>query len=344
MPRISHAEHADRKKLILELIRNHPEGIKTAEIADMLQMSERTVRDYLTKLEETYYITADGWYWMPLGRQTPVKLSPTRREAVVLYLALRMFVKQSDRRNPLAERLLYKLAQCTNEELHLGEDLEQAAAEMAQQPEDREHQQIFEQVMLAYMHRHQLRIVYHPYRSEPFETVISPYLIEPSGFGFGTYVIGHSSISNALRTYKLERILSAEYMRETFIVPHDFPGLEILRDAWSIFHGDATEHIVLRFAPEVARRVRESNWRGANPKLFDDPEQPGYVRYEFDIADTTDLKPWIRTWGANVEVLAPQFLRDEMMGEARELAHLYGWTTETNHKTSHSRFSDIFGD
>jgi len=48
------------------------------------------------------------------------------------------------------------------------------------------------------------------------------------------------------------------------------------------------------------------------------------------VADTTDLKPWIRTWGANVEVLEPQSLRDEMVEEVRKTASLYGWHVSHN--------------
>ncbi len=344
MSRISDSRRSAHKDHVLKLVCKHSLGIKTSEIASILNIPDRTVRDYLRELEEEYRITKEKWDWFPITNRTPLKLEPSPEEAVVLYIALRMFVKQSDRRNSLAEGLLLKMTRLANTELHLGDDLEQAAAELAHRPNDSDYEDIFLQVVRAYLLRRKLEIVYHPSHSEPFTTVIEPYLIEPSGIGFGSYAIGYSSTPNALRTYKLERILDAKLTRDEFDVPVDFPGLEILRNAWSIFYGETTVQVVLRFAPEVGRRVRESNWRGLNPVLEDDPDQSGYVRYTFDIADTTDLKPWIRTWGANVEVLEPVSLRDEMIGEARALAHLYGWHTTTGQDASHSRFSDIFGD
>lgn len=346
MPKGSEQDKSARKQHVYDLVRRHETGIRTSAIAETLNYAERTLRDYLRELEEEHRIYADGWDWipLPLNQRKPLKLEPTPEQAVVMYVALRMFVKQSDRRNPLAEGLLLKIANLANNELHLGDDLEQAAAELAQRETDKDYEDIYQKVVRAYLQRKKLAIIYHPYRSEPFETVISPYLIEPSGIGYGTYAIGHSSKPNDRRTYKLERIQQAQLTRETFTVPDDFPGLEMLRNAWSIYYGEDTVHVMLRFAPEVTRRVRESNWRGANPQLTDDPDKPGYLRYAFDIADTTDLKPWIRTWGANVEVLAPAELRDEMTGEARALAHLYGWTTETGQSDRHNRFGDIFGD
>lgn len=343
MPRISDARREGRKTRVLELIRRQATGIKTSEIAEILNIPERTIRDYLAELEAEYHITADGWYWIPVANRQLLKLEPTREEAVVLYIALRMFVKQSDRRNPLAESLLLKMGQLASTELHLGDDLQQAAADLAQRPTHRDYEDHFLQVVRAYLFRLKLQIVYHPYRSEPFETVIEPYLIEPSGIGFGLYVIGYSSAPRALRTYKLERIQSAKLTQETFDVPADFPGLEILRNAWSIYYGEDTVRVVLRFAPAVTRRVQESNWRGVNAKITNDPDKPGYILYTFEVADTTDLKPWIRTWGTNVEILEPPTLRDEMVGEARALAHLYGWHTSTSPSLVDESYDDIFG-
>jgi CRISPR-associated endonuclease/helicase Cas3 len=348
MPKISDQRRSDRKERVYELIQTRHAGVKTSEIAEILNVPRRTVDDYLRELEDEYRVWKDGLCWLPMPRQMqrPVTLKPTPEQTVVLYIALRMFVKGSDRRNPIAEKLLLQMAQLASNELHLGADLEQAAAELAQRDTDTSYEDIFLQVVRAYLYRKRLRILYHPYRSEPFETVIEPYLIEPSGFGYGAYAIGYSSLPGALRTYKLERIQAAELTREPFEVPDDFPGLEMLRNAWSIFYGEDTVRVVLRFAPEVIRRVKESNWRGADVDMWEDPQHKGYLCYAFDIADTTDLKPWIRTWGANVEILEPVSLRHEMVGEARALAQLYGWDTAKRDQGAddrRGRFGDIFG-
>ncbi|MFZ4828863.1 MAG: helix-turn-helix transcriptional regulator [Phototrophicaceae bacterium] len=344
MTRTSDRNREEKKELILELVKRRSGGITTSEIATTLNIPDRSVRDYVRELEEEHRISKDGneYVPMPIDLQRPLIIKPNPVEAVMLYLALRMLVKQSDRRNHLAENLLLKLAGLANKELHLGKDLEDVAREMAYRPDDPNHKNIFEKVMTAYLFRNRLRIRYHPYKAEPFETLFDPYLIEPSGTGYGMYMIGYSHLARAIRSYKIERIQEAETKRESFEVPKDFPGIQILRSAWSIYYGDTHEHVVLRFAPEVARRVRESNWRGLNPNLEDDPNQRGYVRYSFDIADTTDLLPWIRTWGANVEVLEPAHLRDTMIGEARALATLYGWNTSTTADLSNEQYDDIF--
>jgi predicted DNA-binding transcriptional regulator YafY len=167
--------------------------------------------------------------------------------------------------------------------------------------------------------------------------VFAPYLLEPSGIGFATYAIGHSSIVNQLRTYKIERIRKAELTRGEYTIPSDFDGLKLLRSAWSIFYGDEVIKVTLRFHPDVARRVQETNWH-ISQQLAWDEEQEGYLLMTIEVADTTDLKPWIRTWGANCEVLEPVSLRNELVSEARRLAKLYGWQFGGNRR----RYNNIF--
>ena len=80
-----------------------------------------------------------------------------------------------------------------------------------------------------------------------------------------------------------------------------------MRHAYSIYYGDDVIPVTLRFHPQVTRRVLETHWRTAREPEWD-AELPGYLRVTFEVADTTDLKPWIRTLGANCEVLEPREL------------------------------------
>jgi len=69
--------------------------------------------------------------------------------------------------------------------------------------------------------------------------------------------------------------------------------------------------------------------------MIDDGE---YIFWKARIAEPREMLPWIRGWGADVEVMEPQPLRDEMIGEARALARLYGVDNPDT-----DMFDDIFG-
>lgn len=340
MPNTKNEDKRAKIDRVYRLLRQNPGGLKKAEIADSLHLERRTVQNYLTELESEGKVYREGWYWYPYASQPIVlrKLELHAEEAMTLYLASRLFVKQSDKRSITAENALSKLAEMLQTDAGLDAEIAEAAEQLASRPKQDGYEDVFRTVMRGYLHRRAVQIHYHPYKNDSFKTTIHPYLLEPSGIGFSTYVIGHSTIVNDLRTYKIERIASARLLNEEYAVPDDFSGLDLLKNAWSIYYGDDLVDVTLRFSPEVARRVRETNWHQSQQEIVDDPDNPGYVLVRFQVADTTDLKPWIRTWGANCEVREPSDLRAEMIGEARRLAELYGVSGTTNR----DRYEDIF--
>ncbi len=348
MSKISEETKHERLERV-EALLQRSNGLTERNIAEMLGFEIRTTHNYLQDLLMKGKAEKEGQLWYALTHKPIVlrRFDLQPEEAMILYLAARLFVKQSDRRNEAAEAVLVKLANILTSDMSLSDDIYNAARELAQRSRVSGYEDVFRTVMRAYIYRRKVEIIYHPYRAKAFATTFSPYLLEPSAIGFATYAIGHSSVVDALRTYKLERIEHARLLpRDEFAIPKDFEGLDLLHNAWSIYYGEETVSVLLRFHPDVARRIQETNWHPSQ-EIQPDQELAGYVLVSFDVADTTDLKPWIRTWGANCEVLAPDTLRDEMMGEARNIAELYGWHTQrtaTNADDDPLGLDQTFGD
>jgi len=325
MPRIDEATRQQRLDRLHLLLTRHPLGLTEAEIAAETGLERRTVNNYLRELEFQGRAYKDGLYWLPLqlreARLRPLDLSP--EEAVTLYLGARLLAKQHDKRNEPAETALFKLAAALRADAGVGDEIEQAARELARRPVQPGYQPIFRDLVRGYIYRKKVELTYRPLHwDRPFRTIFSTYLLEPSPIGYSTYLIGHSSAANALRAYKLERVEAVHLTREGYAVPPDFPGLEILRTAWSIVMGEDTQRVVLRFSPGVRRRVLETRWHPSQ-QTEDDPEQPGWLRWQVEVADTLDLLPWVRGWGADCEVLEPGELREALRREARRLAKVY---------------------
>lgn len=343
-PHANDDTHARRQRIYL-LVKQHTQGLRESEIADMLKMNRRSINNYLIDLERAGQLYKDGVLWIAQSF-IPAVIRPIEvqaEEAIALYLATRMLVKQSDRRNEIAETVLFKLAHVLKTDAGIGSYIEDAALELARRPQHQEYMDVFRTVARSYLYHRKLEIVYQPYNGQSFVTTFSPYLIEPSGIGFSTYIIGFSDKVQTLRTYKVERIVQAKLLRDEYEIPNDFPGLELLRNAWSIYYGEETVEVILRFHPDVAKRVRETQWHPSQ-QIAPDTHDPQYLCVSLQVADTTDLTPWIRTWGANCEVLAPAHLRDVMIGESRRSAEMYGWLGENAGNQSRHQYDSLWSD
>ena len=332
MPKVDQTTYEGRKERVFLTLRRYPLGLTEAELEQLTDIQRRTLNNYLRALETDGKVYKEEgsilWFALPYDQVQLRKFDLSPEEGMTLYLAARLFVKQHDKRNEPAETALMKLAAALTTHAGVGQEIHQAAIELSHRPDDGRYNRIFRTIMQAYIYRRVVHITYEPAAGSSFETDFSPYLLEPSAIGFTTYAIGHSSIVNAWRTYKLERIRSATLTRQEYWIPPNFPGLDILKNAWSIIGGEEIVPVTLRFSPAVRRRVLETRWHPSEDKQ-EDSENPGYLIWTAKVADITDMLPWVRGWGADVEVLEPEELREALVREAGRLAAQYQVTAPT---------------
>ncbi len=151
---------------------------------------------------------------------------------------------------------------------------------------------------------------------------ISVYFIEPYTAGKSIYIFAHADEVNEKRTFRLERIIKANLLKDNYTIENEFDYKSFFKDAWGIWNsGNKTEKVVLKFSPNAAKRLAETKWHDSqNIKINKD----GSAIYSVNISETLEMVPWIRGWGSDVEVLEPKELRDFMRGEAKKLGEMYG--------------------
>jgi CRISPR-associated endonuclease/helicase Cas3 len=67
--------------------------------------------------------------------------------------------------------------------------------------------------------------------------------------------------------------------------------------------------------------VQESRWHRSERT---EPQPDGSLVWRAQIAEPKEMLPWIRGWGADVEVLAPPWLRKTLEAEVQKMAKVYG--------------------
>jgi predicted DNA-binding transcriptional regulator YafY len=317
---------------------------RTKELADELGVSEDTIFRDLSDMsgDGTLPLISEGlranftWQLSPDHRAPLEPLHLDYADGAAFYAAVRLLWQQNVH-NDVFRITLLQLVSILPDPLR--EHLETVVAARKPQNSLPNVTPIFIALSQAWLSRRVVELTYDPPQKRVYTCRFAPYLLEPSGIGHTLYFIGYSDPPGELRTYKLERIRAVTLTSDTFHVPDDFDPVDLLSRAWGVMYGDEDPvHVKLRFSQYVSRRVRETTWHSSQT-LTDVPE--GLI-WEADIGDITEIRPWIRGWGADCEVLEPQELRDEMMREARRLALTYG--IEPASQEEHSLFSDLFGE
>lgn len=340
----------ERLTQIEALLLAHPEGLTQAEIARRLGVHRSTVFRDLPDLEKrcAVYEMEDGRLAIDRS-QYLTYLRLTLHEAMALFLAVRMMAARTDRHNPHAASAVRKLALALERLApFISQHMLQAADEMddpARRRDDPVYLEVLETLTLAWAERRKVRVWHqHEETGRVHEYVFSPYFVEPYPVGQTAHVIGFREPPGAVRTFKIERIRRIQRLPEPYEIPADFDPRALLEDAWGIWYTDEEPvEVVLKFHPRVAQRVRETRWHRSEQV----EEQPdGSLIWRARVAEVQEMLPWIRGWGADVEVLAPPELRERMMGETRRLARMYGWhvasaPAEPDRSTT---LRDFFGD
>jgi len=158
------------------------------------------------------------------------------------------------------------------------------------------------------LHR-ELEVTYHALtRRAPRTCRFRPYLLEPSVHGTSLYALGHADPPGELRVFKLERVVRARVTDTTFEPIPSGELLSRLEQSWDIWiSGSEAVEVRLRFAPKVARAIRETRWH-ASQRLEALPG--GGVEMRLAVASTLELVAGVLGWGGACEVVGPAELRE----------------------------------
>lgn len=320
----------ERLDAIERLLSLRPGGMTVLEIASALDVSDDTIRRDLMLLEARGTgLMKDGWRYVLDHRRAIYTLKLTNHEIMALYLAARLLSHHSDKHNPHVVRGIEKLADAiAGRSPLIARHMVQAAAVVRERPPWPEYLHALETITTGWAEGRKVHITYENQAGRVSERTIAPYFIEPSGVGYACHVIGFDDESQDLRTFKIERIRLAYLTDEVFDIPPTFDAQQLLANAWGVIWREAGTKVVLRFDRSVARRVKESRWHPSE-EIVDLPD--GSCRYTVFVGSTLEMKPWIRQWGAAVQVLAPADLRAEVAEEARAMAALYATPAEEDY-------------
>lgn len=317
---------AERLLQLEQILLAYPEGLSKAEIARKLGVHRATVGRYVEQLALRLPIWEDE-HAVGINRDdylTSVRL--TIHESMAVHLAARLMATRTDKHNPHAAAALRKLGHAlegfapqVSRHLLASADVMDDAARRR----DPVYLGVLETLTRAWSDGRMVRICHRLEGGQVYEYDFAPYFIEPYAVGRTSHVIGLREPPGAIRTFKIERIQRADLIvpSRPYTIPEDFDPRETLAEAWGIWYTETEPvEVVLRFHPRVAHRVKETQWHRSE-RVEEQPD--GSLIWSAKVAEPQEMLNWIRGWGADVEVLVPEPLREALTKETYKMALLY---------------------
>jgi proteasome accessory factor B len=311
---------------LVSILQAHPEGMRTGDIATRVGMSVRTVYRDLTALQAELRLPVwgeDGVWGIDDDKAFLPPLKLTQAEAMAVVLSARLMVRYADKYDPDLASAFEKLERGLPSPL--AEHVERTLDGLSKAPRDERFNVIVRLLTKAWAERRVVTIDYEPARYDggtaaPRQAHVRPYLLEPSLQTHALYLIGFDESRGALRTFKIERIKDAVLTPRTFEPPDPAETTSALRAAWDIIADQPPVTVELRFTPDVAARVLEATWHPTQSVARDDD---GSLRWSATVSGTIEIRLWILSWGADVEVIAPAALRADVADTLRRAIDRY---------------------
>jgi predicted DNA-binding transcriptional regulator YafY len=303
------------------LLWQNPNGITIREMAQKCSVSERTIFRDLNALETELMVplwgegnrrgVLDG-YFLP-----PVML--TVHEAENILIASRLMFHMSQIYSPNITSTFMKINTIVPEPLkrHIRKTIEY----MERLPKNNVRFKNFEKLTEAWVSQRQLRILYQEPDGKPVEHIIDIYFIEPNYWDRNSYIIAYDHLGKTVRTFKTDQIIGdVVVLDENYETPDDFCVNDFLDDTFGLYIGRDPVIVKLRFSPIAGKLVTQTIW---HPSQNAELRKDGSVMLTFHMRNAVHLREWILGWGANVEVLEPESLRNQIIDVYNALREMY---------------------
>jgi len=172
-------------------------------------------------------------------------------------------------------------------------------------------------IQKAILDKRKIRIQYFSVqRRKRSERIVHPYMIyNYEGF---LYLAAYCEDSKAFKDFKLIRIENLHILDEEFIL-QKFDFEKFTGGSFGIFKGEQLS-IKLKIKYPYSVYVKESVFI-ENQKIED--LEDGDIIFQAVMKGKPEIMSWIKSMGANVEILEPKELREELVEEIKKLQNIY---------------------
>ncbi len=178
---------------------------------------------------------------------------------------------------------------------------------------------ILEKVQIAVAENRRMIFEYQP----PDEDLLFSFELEPHHVFFrrrALYVEGYSWTDRDIRMFRLNRIKSVQFTNMRFTVNPAYRFSVRHQNAFSVFPGESPIHVSVRFSRKAKPYIIESLWHHSQ-KITENTDYT--ILFEVDVAEPREVLWWALGWGAESEILEPNWLRKEAIRTIQNMLTRY---------------------
>lgn len=309
----------------LYLILQSKGKVKIKELAEELEVDERTIRRYKDELEQAnIYIDSEpgryGGYYL-YNDNYLMGLTLSQEE----YLALMMINEELSRSNHVVSRdynsAIEKISVVYNVHHHnaTGTNFSNYTVKKSKSNVNiSEERKKLIDIHAAALTRNKVKIKYYSLSSGLSERIVHPYAtIQYKG---DLYFAGYCEKRQVIRDFKLCRIREYTVLDSKFPKNDNFNLEEYMKNCIGIIKDEKIDLKIQIFFP-MAQIVKEKIFVD-NQKITEYKDE-GYIIYEATMEGLEEIKSWILSMGSYAKVLEPKFLQDEIKDEIKKIINIY---------------------
>jgi predicted DNA-binding transcriptional regulator YafY len=295
---------------VLELLQGNGRW-DAATLASELEVSERTVYRYLQVLEcaavPWWFDRQQKSYRLAAGFRFPVlNLSPDELlgQAVTTAIASAPGLDVGPSGRAIVDKLAVTSAQDAREILDDARQLIQVLD--LKLVDHRQHLETIRIMQWALLRRKQLVGQYvSPYKTKPQRITLHPYrlcLVRQAW-----YLIARPNKNQEPRTYRVNRFRTLRSLDAKAERPTDFDLRRYFGNAWSVFRGETSYCVRIRFTREAAVQAAETIWHHTQQV---EQHRDGSATLTFEVDGLEEILWWLLQWAGFAEILEPPELKD----------------------------------
>jgi hypothetical protein len=317
--------------LVIKLIENRS-GLSVKYVKETYGFDDRTYRNYRQRLQQVPELVDKKGNPLVIevknGDDRYLKLKELDISEDDIYSSFATFYMASALMGFLRGTNLYQPMEHWAKELkHQGalislSNMEKKLYSIREHPKDySEKTDLIRKVVMGVIQQRRMIILYHAANVDTISehADFKPYTLVH--YRYGLYLIGQSEArGKKIIILAIDRMIDIQLQKNGFHYPTDYSPARYFSGAFGIYRGDGDQRIELIFSKGVARQVKERQIH-ATAKYMD--LKDGSLKLTMTVSSTAEVLWWVLSFGANVKVIHPKELRDEVKKQVATLSEIY---------------------